>query len=147
MMCLYPFTCPTTSLLAGNVKGQMWHGFPHFFQPGAFLWVPLLTGGSLEEHNILLIFLGCLSAGMGGAGKISFKFSFFLSIPLKCFLITSLGLDMCGLKSMGTIILSSCFSSFGPSGAVQTVSDSRRPLFLVINLLLVLLGVTLLKTL
>ena len=29
------------------------------------------------------------------------------------------------------------FLVIGPSGAVQTVSDSRRPLFLVINLLLV----------
>ena len=28
--------------------------------------------------------------------------------------------------------------NFGPSGAVQTVSDSRRPLFLVINLVGVL---------
>ena len=34
--------------------------------------------------------------------------------------------------------------NFGPSGAVQTVSDSRRPLFLVINLVgvLVLVGGT-----
>ena len=28
----------------------------------------------------------------------------------------------------------------GPSGAVQAVSDSRRPLFLVINLLVVVVG-------
>ena len=33
--------------------------------------------------------------------------------------------------------------TIGPSGAVQTVSDSRRPLFLVINLVvLVLVGGT-----
>ena len=31
------------------------------------------------------------------------------------------------------------FTNIGPSGAVQMVSDSRRPLFLVINLV-VLLG-------
>ena len=33
------------------------------------------------------------------------------------------------------------FLVIGPSGAVQTVSDSRRPLFLVINLLFVLVVV------
>jgi hypothetical protein len=41
-----------------------------------------LTGFSLEQHKILRRFFGCLKAGMGGAGNISFKVSFFFNMAV-----------------------------------------------------------------
>ena len=74
-----------------------------FSNPGASLcvcllsFVDLVTGYSFDLHRILLMFLGCLKAGMGGSENMAFKAGFENNIVLWCFCSTVLVLGMCGL--------------------------------------------------
>ena len=65
-----------TVLVLSSVYAHTLHGLPHLFQPCSSLCVALFnlfdlaTGNSLVVRKILMIFLGCLYAGICGEKKV-----------------------------------------------------------------------------
>ena len=79
MLCEYSFTPLVTVCFEGAASGQTGQGLEHFFQPFefflVFLWNLLSLEGfeSLDLQRYFLRFGPCLSAPIGGSGKVSFN--------------------------------------------------------------------------
>ena len=91
MVYLNPVTCPVISLVAGRGKRQqVVEPLPHFFHPGASLWLflrnrlPLFNWKRDDLQRRFRRLGGCVSPAIGGRVKTSLSSGFLNTIDIWC---------------------------------------------------------------